>query len=313
MVVRPTQLELSPILMRPNCEALAVYCGKHYRTTPVVLFGEPAFSAIVNAPKRSRGKVIASKFLMGGGITTALLIAALPIGTTASVISGLLAIGALCAFGLGIKLHHQKYEPSEQQLRDLAENDEQIQNLECLFQWRALLAEGHFEMIEVIPISSRKFPNGRPVDRRILKDDHGLIPLVKEEGFDGIRTRGRIPFGRIKIGSGHSRASTHLTSADLVNEPDSTLFEARMLWLTEAAKPFGARADNFMHCLEIIRQLRKYKLEQKQRKLHDIAMQINQDGVTSAQLSLVKKLNSGSSDSPFARFLPNIDLTGLPR
>lgn len=83
----------------------------------------------------------------------------------------------------------------------LAENNDQIEFLMEIEDMRRRLGierkTSGVWAVEIMPVARGSEANSRTVPISFFRCDHGRLLLLKEEGVEAVRTRGRRPTGRI--------------------------------------------------------------------------------------------------------------------
>lgn len=225
---------------------------------------------------------------------------------------GCLGLGGIASLGWALKLVRKIYEPTTQQLMMLAENNDQIEFLMEIEDLRRRLGSERKTSgvwaVEIMPVARGREANSRTVPISFFRCDHGRLLLLKEEGFEAVRTGGRRPTGRILIGfSAAVSPTTTITSQTLLQIENQPLFALQIAWLRDRAQDHSPAAARFCRMLDVIEGMYKYRSW----PLDALATQLTDEQVAKASLATVKKLNAGLP-TPFSTYLTRIDLTDFP-
>ena len=208
-----------------NLRACCVYAGVDELKTPRQHLGEPIYLEIINRAEESRKRLGRIPYLWS---STAIAFALFGIGMNAGW-SGLLiwclGMGGLTSFGWGLNLVRKPYEPTTQQLIGLAESADQIEFLMEIQDLRRRLGRERKTSgvwaVEIMPVARGGQANIRAVPASLFSSDHGLLLLLKEEGFEAVRTwaaTDRKNFDRV-FGSGVSHYYHNLADSLANREP----------------------------------------------------------------------------------------------
>lgn len=240
-----------------NLRACCVYAGVDELKTPRQHLGEPIYLEIINRAEESRKRLGRIPYLWS---STAIAFALFGIGMNAGW-SGLLiwclGMGGLTSFGWGLNLVRKPYEPTTQQLIGLAESADQIEFLMEIQDLRRRLGRERKTSgvwaVEIMPVARGGQANIRAVPASLFSSDHGLLLLLKEEGFEAVRTWGRRPTGRILIGfSAAVSPTTTITSQTLLQIENQPLFALQIAWLRDQAQDHSPATARFRQMLDLI-------------------------------------------------------------
>ena len=308
----PTKLNL-PVLpaQYSNLQASCIYAGVDEQKTPRQHLGEPIYQLIECQAEESRKKLAKLPWLWA---ITFLTLAACFVGILtdrpafAWALSGSIGLGT---FGYGLNLVRKRYEPAMDEMLALAENDGQ--------KWFALKTEelrrrmalgpekGGAHGTETVQSAWGGHTRFRNIHPSLYMCDHGHELLIKDSGFEAVRTWRRKPIGPIQLTFSTLTESSDVTSREVVGNTDRALALSQIAWLRNQVATHGMQANGFREMLDLMEGMIKYH----DRSLDARAAQLREDGKRQASLSTLKRLSSGQP-TPFSTYLKQIDLSRFP-
>ena len=295
----------------PNLRACSVYAGADEQKSPRQHLGEPIYLAIEKSAEESQKRLRIVPWLWGVAAAAFVTCFAGFAAGWPTIVWAIIGLTGLGIFARALNLARKRYEPSVEALLALAENEDQKSFLLEIDGLRSRLALGPVKGGAYASETLQSAWGGDSIVRQlrpsIFACDHALLLLIKEKGFEALRTRQRKPTGRITIHFSTIAEPIDISSRSIVLNKNPKHALSQIAWLRQRAENRGDKAAGFREMLDIMEGLVKYRGW----SLEAIAAQLQQDGVPKASLEYVKKLNSGHP-TPFSTYLKHIDLTEFP-
>ncbi len=294
-----------------NLEGCCIYAGVDEKKTPREHLGEPIYQLIEGRAEESSKRLEKLPWhwsIAAFALATCVYGMVTDWPTIAWALMGLVGLGA---FGQGLNLVRKRYEPTIDEMLAVAENEEQRSFALKTEELRRRMALGTekggaygTETVQGALSGHTSFPHIHP---SLYMCDHGRLLLIKDQGFEAVRTWRRKPSGPIWLTFSTLAETSAVTSRTIVKNEDRDVALAQIEWLRSQVATHGERANAFREKLDFMEGMIKYK----GRSLDAIAAQLREDGLRNASEQTLKKLSSGASTS-FSTYLKHIDLSGFP-
>jgi hypothetical protein len=285
-------------------EAFARFCHCPITDAPKVIIGETAYSAWVDAAKRSEK----SWYKRIGIYLIAGVLSAIAIGLALRPLPGIAALipGAIAGWLIGrtMRISYKSDEPRIEILIKGASptQRDRILNLD---EFCRRSASGKFRVAMRYPDGSiHKFNDDM---LKCFVADGGKLLVLSDDTLEWMRIRRRpVPRGQILIDIRGSIASTELTSKSLIDLDDEIVFNAKHQWLLAHARDNSSEASSFRNVLNLILAFRRAEFAGKAFEHQKEVLE--KEG---ASRSMLEKVHSGNYE-PFQRFLRSLPLNEIP-